>query len=278
LTFLVALYFAVVFHAEKDFLSGKVLHFDLSGLIKVITLGSFDNSSRVKEQNESQVNVARKNIIATVCNPEFETLSIITASGWDLFGEGMPLKGVEPPKPIVIDPNDSWWKRAYQRWKNSRLERTIKNGYLLESISERYRKVRIILLDPHSDGAVSRAQGYMDGEHKVIEQVGDYKKNINIVLNNLRSAYQRNKNIEVKLVKTIPQWKLLLVEGEAWAQPILTGLRSDHTPLYGFLKSEYSLYHTFWNLHETIWHSAEAVSFDLSSAPIGDRPTGAYST
>ena len=135
----------------------------------------------------------------------------------------------------------------------------------MDIISQRFRKVQIILLDPDGPGAHERANAYLQaGAHQPIKSVQDYQDGIRAIIQNIKKAYQLNKNIELKLVDRLPCWKMVIVEGEAWVQPILQGIRSDHTPLYGFKKSEYSMYHIFWHINESAWHDTQSKSVSLS--------------
>lgn len=253
LSFLVVMYFAITYHAEKTFLEERILHLNLSGLIKTLTLGSFDISSQIKEQHQDQVQVARANIYRTASDHTKELLSVVSASGWDLFGG--TTSNTTPPK----SKTQRWW----QRWTKS--QPNFDDGYLLPVISEQFRKVQIILLDPDCDAAKNRAQSYLqDGSHKPIASSDAYLNGIRDTISRIKTAYKKNKNIELRLIKSLPQWKIVIVEGEVWAQPIIPGVRSDHTPLYGFNKTEYSLYHSFWHLNENCWHNADCRTIDLS--------------
>lgn len=273
LTFLLAMYFAIINHAEKTFLKGSHLHLELAGLIKAIKLGQYDRSSHIKEQSEDQVGIARKNILSVADNSDFSSLSILTASGWDFFGSGHPLTN----KPLLAtpaqapttpstssapapsnNPKPSWWKKLVS-------STPIQNGYLLPVIREQSKRVRIILLDPNSAACRQRAKDYLGaGKHQVIKSEDEYKKSIEDVIANLKLEHRKNKNIELKLVQNIPQWKIVISNNEAWVQPVNPGIRSDHAPLYGFKKGDYSMYHTFWNIHEALWHAPDSRSVDLS--------------
>lgn len=262
ITFLLMLFFAITFHAEKVYLESRVLHLDLSGLIKTLTLGKFDISSNVKEQNEGQVKIARSNIFNTVNDNTKELITIISASGWDLFGSPPPPQPQQQPATIAKKPNRfvSWCVRTFLGDT-----RTYEDGYLLEVVSQQFRKVQIVLLDPDGETVKKRAECYMkDGGHKPIKAADEYKKGIEAVIANIKIAYKKNKNIELKLIDKLPEWKMVIVEGEIWTQPIIQGVRSDHTPLYGFNKTEYSMYHSFWNISEAIWHHPDAKTQDLT--------------
>lgn len=150
-SFLVLLYFAVLFHAEKTFLYDRFLHFKLSGVIKVLTLGKFDVSSHVAEQDKAQVQIARSNIFKTVSDSNKELISIVSASGWDLFGTPTLLPAVAP----VVTAPAKWWQvwKWFIAWLAAKKSPVYDNGYLLKVVSERFRKVQIILLDPDGSGA-----------------------------------------------------------------------------------------------------------------------------
>lgn len=250
ISFLVVLYFAITYHAERTFLAGRVLHLNLCGLIKTITLGRFDISSQVSEQADDQVQFARLNIHKTANDGTKEFISIVTASGWDLFGD--PVIGLNPAG------KDS------KKWPWSKSS-PLPNGYLIDVIAQQFRKVQIVLLDPDGEYAKSRGAAYLEeGAHKPISSAADYAEGVRKVIRNIKIAYKRNKNIELKLIDSQLQWKMIIVEGEAWVQPVIHGIRSDHTPLYGFNKREFSMYHAFWHLNEAIWHDKNSKTVDLT--------------
>lgn len=264
LSFLALMYLAITMHAEKTYLEGRFVHLKLSGLIKALTLGKFDISSRVAEQSNQEVQVARANICATVNDGSKELITIVSASGWDFFGTPAPTPPITPAQADAKKPFWKFWQWAF--W--SRIRPSKKDhveGYLLEPLSQQFRKVQIILLDPSGTSAQERASAYLaDGSHRPINDVAEYGKNISSAIENIKKAYKKNKNIELKLVDQLPQWKMVIVEGELWTQPIIPGVRSDHTPLYGFKKTEYSMYHSFWHLAEALWHDPKSKKVDLS--------------
>jgi len=258
--FIVLIVFTIQARAERDYFKPLVVHSDLLGLIKVIKTGAFDKDSNVLEQDEKQVSIARANIYATAESEDKEIIRIMTTSAWDFFGEGPALPRNEDPNSVE---KKFWWKKNTNSKKISQWD----NGYALELIKGRSRTVEIIMLDPNSDVAKARAKQYLSNSgHKAIESEQEYIRGINTCLKNLAKAKELNPRITVKIVSDkIPRWKMILVEGEVWAQPIMDGKRSDHTPLYGFKKSPQSLYHYYFNLFDSYWHSSMVKQVDLDN-------------
>jgi hypothetical protein len=247
ISFLVVLYIAVTANAERDLLKDAFTHLKISGLIKALKIGAFDESSLLKEQSEKELKIARGNILEILSSPTVELVTIVTASGYDFFGEGEALN-------TPADAKDEKKKQV-----------PLKNGYLLDLLQKREKNFQILLMHPSSEDFCERGQGYfVDHGHKVLQRPEDYKRSIETSVCNIKEAFKKNKNIEVRYTKKNPQWKMIFSEREVWVQPILHGFRSDHTPMYGFRKSENSMYHAFWNLSEEMWHTAEKV--DLSSS------------
>lgn len=233
IVFLGVLYTALISSAKTSFLEDIFAHVKISGLIKSIKVGAFDESSVLKEEPESEVKVARKNIEEILSNPTVERITIITASGFDFFGTGLALPLKEGQKS------------------------GLKNGYLLDILRQREKMFQIVLLDPDCPDFTTRAEKYFGPiSHKVLADIEEYKKNFQSTISNIKKAYEINKNIELRFTNLVPQWKMVFSEREVWVQTIIPGFRSDHTPMYGFKKSPHSLYHSYWNISEDIWHSA----------------------
>lgn len=230
--FVFLFYKAVSSNAEKEFFRDHFEHHKISGLIKTIKIGAFDIESRYGEQNLSLVNEGRKHFHNLVENEEHQLITIVTASGWDFFGN--PEKGKE-----LSDKNP------------------FPNGYLLKFLSQRNKRFEIMLIDPNSTSCADRAKSYLtDKSHKVLDEEKSYKENIESVLKNIATASTGNIHVTVKLLPNIPTWKLVKVDKEIWAQPIISGFRSDHTTLYGFKNKPNSIYHIFFNKIEDSWKSA----------------------
>ncbi|RZK24831.1 MAG: hypothetical protein EOO43_07090 [Flavobacterium sp.] len=262
--FVVLLYLTVQYRAERDYFKPLVLHADLSGLIKVIKTGSFDDESHIVEQTEEQIQIARKNIIETVSSNEKELIRIITASGWDFFGAG---RAMPPIKEVKIDKGDSWFAKRKKRKEQNKIAGFLMNGYLLDIIKKRSKTVEIVLLDPDCEAARERARQYSNNNsHHAVKSEDEYIQGIRTCIKNLKVIAQDNSRIKLRLVDRVPRWKVILVGGEVWAQPIIEGKRSDHTPLYGFKKNSHSLYHFYFNLVDSYWVKSKAKEVDLSAS------------
>lgn len=258
IAFIILMVLSIQARAERDYFRPLVFHSDLLGLIKVIKTGAFDKDSHVIEQDEKQVFIARSNIYATAVSEDKEIIRIMTTSGWDLFGDGPALPQEDEAK--ANSKKNRFWS------KNGKTEqKKWSNGYALGLITGRSRTVEIIMLDPDGDVAKARANEYLgDNGHKAVTSESQYLDGIRTCLRKLAVAKQSNQRITVKIVSDkIPRWKMILVEGEVWAQPIMEGKRSDHTPLYGFKKSPQSLYHYYFNLFDSYWHSSKVKQVNL---------------
>lgn len=256
-SFLAILYIALTSKAEKDFLKDAFTHLKISGLIKALKIGAFNEECILKEQSDAQLRIARDNIVEILGNPTVELITIVTASGWDFFGNG-----------TAIPVQETLEEERNKSQKKNKKSEPLKNGYLLDLIKRRQKTVQILLLDPDSPELSNRAEGYMkDGAHNnVVKSVEEYKRNINVCIKNISEAFKLNKNIELRLCSSVPQWKMVFAEREVWVQPILDGFRSDHTPLYGFSKTDHSIYHAFWNISEEVWHRSKKVDLATLAA------------
>ncbi|MES2528429.1 MAG: hypothetical protein V4598_15205 [Bdellovibrionota bacterium] len=229
--FIYLFYKAVTSNAERDFFRDHFEHHKLSGLIKVIKIGEFDLQSRFSEQNLKMVNVGRKHFHDLVENEEHQLITIVTASGWDFFGNDDGKAGNEYP-----------------------------NGYLLKFLNQRNKRFEIILLDPLCGATSERAQSYLDDKsHNVISELKSYSDNTLTCINNIAKFSKLNPHVKVRVLNCIPAWKILKVDKEIWAQPIIPGFRSDHTTLYGFKNKPNSIYHVFFNKIENLWSQSKEI-------------------
>lgn len=273
--FLIVLYYAIISFAEKEYLNAIYVHTKISGLLKVIKLGKFDSTGKIIEQGEEQVLEARRNVLATLADPEKEAISILAPSGYDFFGTGKALGG----SPAPVKP----YRYKWMKWCAEKITSSsdhLNNGYVLKVVAEQTRNVRIILLDPDGEAVKKRANDYFGHEsHRPIRTPQEYSDGIRFVINNLRDIYQtkKNRNIELKIIDKLPDWKMVLVEGEVWVQPIIPGARSDHAPVYGFKKSESSMYYAYFCIFDELWHDKNSVKVDLSIPSLqGDKESSRF--
>jgi hypothetical protein len=223
--------------AEVEYLEGVFVHSKICGLIKSFKIGVFDEASCLKSQKEKELVLAQRNIKALVSLKQVERVTIITTSGYDYFGSG-------PSFPAA---------------------KGCEHGYLCPLLENKSIEFEIVLLNPNTTAFEGRADAYLaDTSAQVIKDAQEYRKGFNSVLRNLIVAYKKNHNIHLRFTEIMPQWKMVFIEGEVWVQSIINGYRSDHSPMYGFKKTGYSMYHGFWHISEAIWQAATEI--DLSKS------------
>jgi len=123
--------------------------------------------------------------------------------------------------------------------------------------------LKILLLAPNDSSTNNRATSYLeDGAHNVAKNEQEYSDNILKCLQNIAAAKKKNSRVQVRLLKTTPTWKIVKVDREVWAQPIISGFRSDHTTMYGYKNKPHSMYHVFFNKIEDLWHRADVINID----------------
>lgn len=244
------MYKALMAYAEKELLWDHFVHHKANGLIKVIKTGSFTSDSHLKEVDLELLNISRRHIIDLIEPEEKELISIVAPSGWDFFGEQITkLPNIENKNKL------SWWKKIL-RIRETSIE-PIPNGFLNDFLKNKTKRFEILLLNPSSDASKVRAQAYLkEGAHQVISDPKSYSENIIKVCEKLLLLKKINPNIEIRLIDKTPLFKIILTEGEAWAQPVIPMIRSDHVPMYGFKRGPFSLYHSFFSYNEMLWHNA----------------------
>lgn len=250
---------AVAAASELNFVLDYFVHQKLSGLIKVVKCASF-NTSMLPEASEAQLGVARQNIDAIVNGRRRELVSVVTASGWDLFG--VPREDASQDTNKTQAKPNTLFQSAKSWFSDEELDsvsKRVDHGFLLPSLAKREKTSQVLLLDPRSDFSRSRAKNYvLSGAETGIINERIYFDRCLYVLHRLREVQKANPNLSVRLTTQAIDWKIIIVDGaQTWIQHIAGDRGSDHSPLYGFRDGAYSLYNCFFNINERLWHSGQ---------------------
>ena len=127
--------------------------------------------------------------------------------------------------------------------KGSRLER------------ERAGHFQLLLLDPDCSEIIAERA---DATRTDVEV---YRMQILRSIQYMKSYIRESRNIELRLYRQIPQWKLFLCDNEAFVQFYSSGKTGLQSPLYVFdIENSKSLGPVFYEIFDTIWCSAQAVT------------------
>ncbi|RYZ81642.1 MAG: hypothetical protein EOP04_23570 [Proteobacteria bacterium] len=224
LTFVGVYLSAVVFNAKSDFYQADHDNARVSGLSSVIPVGSW-SFLNLKKNNVDILESSRKIHAQQVAN-EGGLVKIKLASGFDAIGS------VENP------------------------------GYIAQVLVTSDVKWQILLLDPESEGLRVRAKGYLASgiEDCPIKSAEEYSAGILRVINHLKQLKAQGRDVELRLYKHNPVWRLTILSGMAVVQSFSRGHRSDNSPMYFFDKTDTSLYNGFKFHFNEVWDESDVIN------------------
>jgi hypothetical protein len=103
------------------------------------------------------------------------------------------------------------------------------NAWLQRLLSDAY-EVRVLLLDPFSDGAVRRVQSLPDPEKFLERYWAETAESIAF----LQRLHEAGKNVKLKFYPGLPFWKLVIVGDHAWVQYCHDGYEVKDQPEFVF--------------------------------------------
>jgi len=141
----------------------------------------------------------------------------------------------------------------------------------LHDVIQNCRKARIMLLNPFSEGAKTRAKSILDPQvtpETFLEQI---KKSIAF----LKGLKGINKEVKLKLYPDAPLLKLAILDDHIWIQHYHAGLDIRRMPEYVFKhdKNLRSLYIPFYQFFMTRWNDPNVPEYDLESDELTYRDT-----
>ncbi len=133
----------------------------------------------------------------------------------------------------------------------------------LHNVVQDCREAKIMLLNPYSEGASTRAKSILD-PNITPENFGDQiRKSINF----LKSLKAAQKNVRLKLYQDLPLLKLAIIGDYVWIQHYHTGLDVQTMPEYVFKHDQNtgSLYIPFYQYFLTRWNNTDIPEYDLDA-------------
>jgi hypothetical protein len=138
-------------------------------------------------------------------------------------------------------------------------------------VLEEVREVRVMLLNPLSEGARLRADslsGERDYYGKMLEELHD-----SIAV--LRELRRSGKRVVLKFYDNRPFWKLVIIGGYVWVQYCHDGVEVSSVPEYVFAQpsdgAQRGLYTPFNMLFEEKWSEMPTVDFDFETDELVKR-------
>jgi hypothetical protein len=141
----------------------------------------------------------------------------------------------------------------------------------LHDVIQNCRKARILLLNPFSEGAKTRAKSILDPQvtpETFLEQI---RKSITF----LKGLKGINKEVKLKFYPDAPLLKLAILDDHIWLQHYHAGLDIRQMPEYVFKhdKNLCSLYIPFYQFFMTKWNDPAVPEYDLESDELTYRDT-----
>jgi hypothetical protein len=141
----------------------------------------------------------------------------------------------------------------------------------LHDVIQNCRKARVMLLNPFSEGAKTRAKSILDPNvtpETFLEQI---RKSIAF----LKGLKGMNKEVKLKLYPDTPFLKLAILDDHIWIQHYHAGMDIRRMPEYVFKhdKNLSSLYIPFYQFFMTRWNDPNVPEYDLESDELTYRDT-----
>lgn len=217
---LVLVSYLIVSYSKISFLEGEYWNIKKSGLILFIPTSEWDETPKLSLPNEDLLNRSFELEEKFLSNPNNDLIRIYLASGYDSFRIGGNLEKV--------------LKNSRKTWK-------------------------ILLLNPDSNGAKERAKDYFDdraSDRPNFSSEQDYLDGIKSVMANIiKIKNECNPNIELRVFDQNPQWRIIIFGTTAIVRGFGPGQRSDRAPMLIFEQNSTSLFHTYTEIFEDIWHN-----------------------
>jgi len=114
---------------------------------------------------------------------------------------------------------------------------------------------QLLLLDPEYHDAIEKRGGATRTDMDM------YRNQILSSIQHMKSYMNESGNIQLRLYRHMPQWKLFLCDNQAFVQFYSSGKTGLQSPLYVFdIENSNSLGPVFCQIFETIWEGAERVT------------------
>lgn len=137
-------------------------------------------------------------------------------------------------------------------------------------VLEDVREVRVMLLNPLSDGARLRADSLSNERDYYGRMLGEMHDTLDI----LKQLRAEGKRVALKFYDNRPFWKLVIVGGYVWVQYCQEGIEVSAVPEYVFAQpadDTRGLYTPFNMLFEEKWNEAPTVNFDFETDELVKR-------
>lgn len=212
---------AVTGRAKVTYLEDRFWDIRRVGLRAAIDLAKWDETPKLTIPDANLVRTAHEGIKNVLANRSTDKIRIKTASGHLMLGAGGYLDE------LLKRPNVTW---------------------------------RILLLNPDSDGAKTRAKAYLSpraSDPPAFKTEDDYLNGIRATLDYLKEVKANHcNNLSVRLYNHTPQWQIIISSGLAVVSGFGPGQRSDRAPMAIFENTSTSMFHGFEEMFEDIWHNA----------------------
>jgi hypothetical protein len=220
LSVLVLVSYLIVSYSKISFLEGEYWNTKKSGLHLFIPTSEWDETPKLSLPNEELLKWSFELEEKLLSNPKNDLIRIYLSSGYDSFKIGGNLEKV------LKNPRKTW---------------------------------KILLLNPDSKGAKERAKDYFTdraSDRPSFSSEEDYLNGIKSVISNIINIKnEHNPNIELRLFDQNPQWRIIIFGTTAIIRGFGPGQRSDRAPMLIYEQNSTSLFHTYAEIFEDIWHN-----------------------
>ena len=133
----------------------------------------------------------------------------------------------------------------------------------LHNVVQDCREARIMLLNPYSEGAVTRARSILESE----VSVGHFREQIKSSIEFLRSLRTIRKNVRLKLYADPPFLKLAILGDYVWVKHYHPGRDIQKMPEFVFEHGQNpgSLYTAFYHGFLTRWDDSDIPEYDFDT-------------
>lgn len=219
-TVLVVVYTAMLALARVRYLETEHWNKQKSGLAFSVPVSTWDETPKFTKPEAEFLKDANDAVLRIIGSQRVDLIRIKVASGFDCFGS---------------------------------------QGFLVDLLRRPNKPWRILMMNPDSEGARRRANQYFSERaadrppelRDAAHYLSGIKETVNRVLEIKRT---HNPNIEVRLYDHTPQWRLIFALGYAIVKGFAPGQRSDSATVNIFETKSTSLYHSFIEMFEDIWH------------------------
>ncbi|MHB1605786.1 MAG: hypothetical protein ACYCTV_05260 [Leptospirales bacterium] len=212
--------YLIISNSKISFLEGEYWNTKKAGLSLFIPTSEWDETPKLSLPNEELLQRSFEYEKRFLSNPHNDLIRIFLASGYDSFRNGGHLED------LLKNPRKTW---------------------------------KILILDPESRGARERSKQYFSdraSDRPDFTSETDYIDGTKSIISNIiRFKKDCNPNIELRMYSHNPQWRITIIGTIAIIRGFGPGQRSDRAPMLIFEHNSTSMFHTFYEMFEDVWHN-----------------------